>query len=58
MSDAAMKVETDTTNSQLNETKSQRIKVKKWNAVAFWSYDIENDTCAMYAALLIHHTIL
>ncbi len=24
-----------------------RVRVKKWNAVAYWSYDIENDTCAM-----------
>lgn len=24
-----------------------RVRVKKWSGVAFWSYDIENDTCAI-----------
>jgi RING-box protein 1 len=31
-------------DEKVNET---RIRVKKWSAVAFWSYDIENDTCAI-----------
>lgn len=30
-----------------NNNKTQRVKVKRWNAVAFWSYDVENDTCAI-----------
>jgi len=30
-----------------NEVKVKPIKVKKWNAVAFWAYDIENDVCAI-----------
>lgn len=25
-----------------------RVRVKKWSGVAFWSYDIENDTCAIW----------
>jgi len=29
------------------EVVGKRVRVKKWNAVAFWSYDIENDTCAI-----------
>lgn len=29
------------------EVSGKRVRVKKWNAVAFWSYDIENDTCAI-----------
>jgi len=29
------------------EVIGKRVRVKKWNAVAFWSYDIENDTCAI-----------
>jgi len=30
-----------------NEPIGKRVRVKKWNAVAFWSYDIENDTCSI-----------
>lgn len=34
--------------------KMKRVKVRKWNAVAFWSYDIENDTCAIcHNALMV-----
>jgi len=34
--------------------KVKRVKVRKWNAVAFWSYDIENDTCAIcHNALMV-----
>jgi len=29
------------------EAMGKRVRVKKWQAVAFWSYDIENDTCAI-----------
>jgi len=25
----------------------KQVKVKKWNAVAFWAYDIDNDVCAI-----------
>jgi len=25
----------------------KRVRVKKWNAVAFWAFDIENDVCAI-----------
>ena len=33
---------------------SGRVKVKKWNAVSFWAYDIENDTCAIcHNALMV-----
>jgi hypothetical protein len=24
-----------------------RVRIKKFNVVVFWSYDIENDTCAI-----------
>jgi RING-box protein 1 len=35
-------------------TANVRAKVKKWTAVAFWSYDIENDTCAIcHNALMV-----
>mmetsp|Transcript_41016 Transcript_41016/g.80469 ORF Transcript_41016/g.80469 Transcript_41016/m.80469 type:complete len:102 (+) Transcript_41016:22-327(+) len=25
----------------------KKVKVKKWNAVAFWSYDVDVETCAI-----------
>ncbi|KAA0149962.1 hypothetical protein FNF27_06240 [Cafeteria roenbergensis] len=28
-------------------TAAKRFEVKKWNAVAFWSWDVEQDRCAI-----------
>ncbi|CAI4050915.1 hypothetical protein N7582_005070 [Saccharomyces uvarum] len=40
-----------TQNSQQNtppvETKKKRFEIKKWTAVAFWSWDIAVDNCAI-----------
>ena len=30
-----------------NETKEEIFQIKKWNAVALWSWDIQIDTCAI-----------
>ncbi len=33
--------------NQQKANKRARVKVLKWGAVALWSYDIVNDTCAI-----------
>ena len=37
----------------------KKVVVRKWNAVAFWAYDHDNDTCAIcHNALMIPCTSL
>ncbi|CDK25153.1 unnamed protein product [Kuraishia capsulata CBS 1993] len=42
----AAPVETDTT-STTGKPERKRFEVKKWNAVAFWSWDMEVEQCAI-----------
>lgn len=43
----------DTIETSNNTPLVNCVRVKKFNAVAFWSYDIENDSCA-----ICHNTLM
>ncbi|CUM47197.1 unnamed protein product [Debaryomyces tyrocola] len=51
MSDDLMEIDSNLENEQQIESKSksskQKFEVKKWTAVAFWSWDIIVETCAI-----------
>lgn len=47
VTDTATATSNSPTNANANAMPSTRVRVKKWNAVAFWAYDIDTDTCAI-----------
>lgn len=43
-----MEKKTEKNTEEETEKKAEkRVKVKKWNAIAEWRYDVENDACSI-----------
>merc|ERR1740115_266708 len=54
--EATMKLEPQEKSSKESEG-PPRITLKKWNAVALWSWDVEVDTCAICRNLIMENCI-